>query len=735
MKENNEEQDNEIIDASEFDKVTDDGSLLKFCQDTRKNKKKLNDNTINVLAKQINNLIFNKNKKLSIATVFELSILILRKVDLSKLNDELKRYIHKCYIYEHLDFYDSCANNGKYFKNFKPVFEFVKNHKIAHKKWESFLTCYINLLRGFIIFLWNSEPLCATDFFNLKLINFKDTNSYNDLSFESFDHLIEILENYLNRDKNEDNKKQIVEAMYNILEFAPPKFLYKNTIVKLLSSLTYLTYFKNFDAGRIHKVIERLITLDGCKFSYALMILSYCKNNSVPGDIFKKAINHWAENKQDLFKSFSLKIPKKKLEELNKQGKNIADIENKYNKYIFTPSLINFIKQKFNFDENYDLGQVLKINFGEDNFAEGDNCDLEVIMYRLFFENYMLVPHKTEDVIKLFETTKMFLPPYGKSLKESFRSDFENIWDGLITYDFFEDMNTLAQDIIWKRWNNMEYLTLADLKIIALSSFQFGGLGNINKNHDTQYFWQGNFFDQIPNKIDDKYYFRWILQIFQNQSSGISEEYLIELLKRYKFSDRSDFDDFYLAMKNIPVVKDDDLLIDEPGNKIKVESNVDILSAWLDSCDDTIFQNNPPNSMFYMREIIFKTKNQELIDKMNNKFNLQLIKKQNEILTTNNNRLIIENPNLNNAQSKSKTIVNPKSNEGKTPLWIIIITLGGIFWGPWLFKKIFGCCYDFEDTVVPTNETDNQKSSNQNPMPNQDNNLEENLNKGEDEFA
>ena len=64
----------------------------------------------------------------------------------------------------------------------------------------------------------------------------------------------------------------------------------------------------------------------------------------------------------------------------------------------------------------------------------------------------------------------------------------------------------------------------------------------------------------------------------------------------------------------------------------------------------------------------------------------------------------------------------------KTPLWIIIITLGGIFWGPWLFKKIFGCCYDFEDTVVPTNETDNQKSSNQNPMPNQDNNLEENLN-------
>ena len=66
---------------------------------------------------------------------------------------------------------------------------------------------------------------------------------------------------------------------------------------------------------------------------------------------------------------------------------------------------------------------------------------------------------------------------------------------------------------------------------------------------------------------------------------------------------------------------------------------------------------------------------------------------------------------------------------------LTIITLGGTFWGPWLFKKIFSCCYDFEDTVVPTNETDNQKSSNQNPMPNQGNNLEKNSNDKENEFA
>ena len=269
---------------------------------------------------------------------------------------------------------------------------------------------------------------------------------------------------------------------------------------------------------------------------------------------------------------------------------------------------------------------------------------------------------------------------------------------------------------------------MADLKIIALSSFQFGGLTKINRNHNTQYFWQGNFFDRIPNKIDDKYYFRWILQIFQNQSSGISKEHLIKLLQRYKFKDPSDLNDFYLAMKNIPVVKNDNLLIDEPGNKIKVESNVDILSALLDACDDTIFQNNPPNSTFYIQKSILNTQNQKLIDKMNNKFNLQLIKKQNEILTTNNNRLIIENPNLNNAKSKSKTIVNPKSNEGKTPLWIIIITLGGIFWAPWLFKKIFGCCFDFGGGDISADKNKNLGSS-QDLIPDQSSSLEENLGK------
>ena len=197
-------------------------------------------------------------------------------------------------------------------------------------------------------------------------------------------------------------------------------------------------------------------------------------------------------------------------------------------------------------------------------------------------------------------------------------------------------------------------------------------------------------------------------------------------MKRYKFSDRSDFDDFYLAMKNIPVVKNDNLLIDEPGNKIKVESNVDILSALLDACDDTIFQNNPPNSMFYMREIIFKTKNQELIDKMNNKFNLHLrLIKQNTLLPLEDNR----RKNMTTVEENTRPCISFGF------VLLTIITFGGNFWAPWLFKKIFGCCFDFEDTVVPTNETDNQKSSNQNPMPNQDNNLEENLNKGEDEFA
>ena len=402
---------------------------------------------------------------------------------------------------------------------------------------------------------------------------------------------------------------------------------------------------------------------------------------------------------------------------INRLKNEISDIKTKYGNYIFTPTLINFIKQKFKFDEDYNLEKVLKDKFGEDNFAKVDDCDLEVIMYRLFFEDYMLVPHKKEDIIKLFESTKMFLPPYGKSLKERFRSDFENIWDNKIASDFFSNMNTLAQEIIWERLKNGTKFNLADLKIIALSSFQFGELGNINKNHDTQDFWQGNFFDRIPNKIDDKYYFRWILQIFQNQSQGISKEHLTRLLKSYKFIDISDFDDFCLAMKNILVV--DDYALDVTVDKIKVESDVDILSAWLDSCDDTIFQNNPPNSMFYMREIIFKTKNQELIDKMNNKFNLHL-------------RLIKQNTLLPLEDNRRKNMTTAEENTGPCISFgfvlLTIITFGGNFWAPWLFKKIFGCCFDFGGGDISADKNKNLGGS-QDLILDQSSSLEENLGK------
>ena len=708
----------EYVDVSKFieiKQISNNNSLLKFCETKNNGKYNLNEDEKKALAYQASNIISSVKTKTSLETIFELSILIFGKVDLSKLNSELNRYSYLSFsIYSKMDFYDN--ENGN-FNNLTPVFDFIKQHKKPKAK-----TCkrsfHIDLIYGFLNCGECIKNYCAKDFFDLDLLKFTDTNSYKNLSCNHLERIVDILQRYLERDKN--NREQIVEAMYNIFEFAPSKFLYKDLIVKLLKSLRDNNAF---NAEKINKIIERLITLDGYRFPQALMILSYCKKNSVPGDIFKKAINHWAENKQDLFKSFSLKIPQQKLEELNNQGKNIAEIEDKYNKYIFTPSLINFIKQKFDFDKDYSLEKTLKDNFGEDNFADGDNCDLEAILYRLFFEDYMLVPHKKEDVIKSFETTKFAFPPYNKSLKESFYSDFGNIWDSNIAFDFFSNMNTLAQEIICERQNNRQNLTLADLKIIALSSFRFGGLTKINEDHDTQYFWQEQLFYLIPNKICDKYYFRWVLQIFQNQSQGISKKHLMNLLKRYKFNDTPDFDDFCLAMENILVA--DNYYLYSTVDKIKVESDVDILSALLDSCDDKIFLDNQSNSTFYIRKIISNTKNQELIDKMNNKFNPRLIKKQNKILMSNDNHLIIENPNSSNGQSKSKTIVNQKSN--KTPLWLIIITLGLAVLIPWLFKKMFGSCCNFEGGNVIVDEDKNRKNLNQGSVPKQGSNFEEKL--------
>ena len=723
MEENDEKQDGEIIATSEFDKIVDNASLLKFCKEKNESEKEFTKEYMRYLMRHITSQLFTKNIKLSIETCYELLIFC------PSAEFYFMGYNGKTFL-KHIDFGD---NNNEKLNSLEQILNFIKSHKQSNEN--SDVQNYLRLIDFFLGF--PIKTCSVNEFLEVMEFNFANKESYNNINKDGFLCVINILSSCI--DGDETQYKDAAKVVNDILNSEHQEFyLDKNFIkftIELLKKLKSQYIDITVDCAKIMNNYFTKLSPERFDFKDWLGLLSGCKDNSVhQGALIK--------SNQNSLKTAFLPFNDSLRED------EISAIKTKYGKCIFTPSLINFIKQKFKFDEDYDLEKVLKQNFEKDNFIEGNNLDLSVIMYRLCFECEQCIPHEKQDIIKLFESTKLFLPEqyecyngkcHSAGIKEKIDDDL--LFTSLTCYknkiyaeldDFVQQIfiekgvlqkgednnNKIDNEIVNEEFNNNKNrkLTLEELKIIVLSNFKFATEDQPNG------ITKEKFATLIPDKIYDKYYFKWCLEFYKGKR-GISKEDFIFCISRYKFTDINDFNDFCSEISNSHSLYKN------------ARFDLDCVSALLDACDGIDSLKEESASFRYMQEIVSKTKNQKLIDKMNNKFNLQLIKKQNEILTTNNNRLIIENPNLNNAQSKSKTIVNPKSNEGKTPLWIIIITLGGIFWGPWLFKKIFSCCYDFEDTVVPTNETDNQKSSNQNPMPNQDNNLKENLNKGEDEFA
>ena len=715
MEENDEKQDGEIIATSEFDKIVDDASLLKFCQAKNESQTEPTSQSLISLLNHINTRLLQQNIKLSIETCYELLIFC----PLAEFY--FMGYNHKTFL-EQIDFGD---NNNEKLNSLEQILNFIKSHKQSNENSE-----VQNYLRLIYFFLGFPIKTCSVnEFLEVMEFDFADSKIWDDGTISL---IIQILSSFIDKDKNQcSDVAKVLNDIFNS-EFkhvkCDPGLI--NFIAELLTKLKKLHMDISIDCTKITNNYFTQLPPEKFDFKNWLVFLSCCKDNSVS----QVALDILIKSKQSLLGTVFLPFKYSLRED------EISAIKTKYGKCIFTPSLINLIRHKFSFDKNYDLEKVLKDNFGENNFVKGDSCDLSVIMYRLCFECEQCIPHEKQDIIKLFESTKLFSPntyygdasyQYSQNIKEKIDVDlqctsltcYENkIYaelDDFVQQIFIEkgvvqkgedNNNKIENEIVNEQSNNSKILTLEELKIIVLSNFEFATEDQPNG------ITKEKFATLIPDKIYDKYYFKWCLEFYKGKR-GISKEDFIFCINRYKFTDINDFNDF----------------CSEISNSYSLYKNarfdLDCVSALLDVCDGIDSLKEESDSFRYMQEIVSETRNQELTDQINRKFNLQLIKKQNEILTTNNNRLIIENPNLNNAQSKSKTIVNPKSNEGKTPLWIIIITLGGIFWGPWLFKKIFGCCYDFEDTVVPTNETDNQKSSNQNQMPNQGNNLEENLNK------
>ena len=627
-------------------------------------------------------------------------------------------------------------SNGNKFDNLNPIFEFIKNHKQKNDNGDNDddnIGEYLKLIYWFVIFEF-IKTCCVEDFLTVMQFDFKNQDTYKKFKQEDFRRTLSILICCLKKDKNSQHKAAVV--IEDIFNYAPDNLLQSGNICRLLRCFKENCVNIVIDGKRINKLYENIGRRSFCHW---VMLLSCCKDHSVHQNIFNEVIVK-EQDGQNIRKWRETSL-------LPFEGKHLY-LEFRHEQYMFTPSIIDFIKQKLCPSKNYDLENDPKKNFecGNDgNFVEGNNCDLGTIFYRLRFENYMLIPHTKEHVIKLFESTKSFFPEKyeifndyhddGSSTKYKFDFELSNRSQHQ-TNKIYEEMDEFVKQIFIEKGviqknegNNNEIalenqidnnyntkLTLEELKTILLSNFKFGDYGIAKQKFETL----------IPDKIDNEYYFRWILEFYKctDDQDEISKEDFIFCVKRYKFIDHKDFNDF----------------CDYIGRFVaydKIKFDVDCVNALLDTYTDELnvlrdYSSNKSYAYDYMEKVVSKIQSQGLADKINNKFNipdmykLKVKSKAIEILLTSGDNNQFNMP-VENFDS-NKCAINSQQKQSKTPLWLIIITLGAIFWGPWLFKKIFGDCCNFGCGDVIVDYDENQESSNPNSKSKQDNNLEENLN-------
>ncbi len=738
-------------DVSAFNEIKDNDALLKFCREKNKAKnEELNEDQKKALVTEIKKNILSQNKNLSVETVFELSILLSGN---GKVGD-LKLYYG----------IDISELDSFKFDSLNPVFDFIKEHKKQNNNADN-IGNYINLIYYFIRFK-PVKTYSVKDFLEVMQFDFSNQDTYKNLTLDEFYCIYDILFERLENDK--DNHECIAKLIEDTFSYAPCDILVGNYHIWLLRRCKEkcVNISIEVDEKRIAELYKKFCPTKLDFYNWC-MLISCCKDHSISQDIFNSMIKD-VENQKDFISTVCLNGCKSKM------------AKTKFSKYIFTPSLISFIKQKFNFDENYDLEKVLNDTFGKNNLVKGDDCDLVVILYRLRFESYFLIPHKKEDIIKLFESTKFLLPEQCRPLydfngynsvdhciKQKFDCDFMCLHERRHDVKIYEEMDKFVRQIfiekgvlpkdkddnnkiILENQANNNYnskLTLEELKIMACSKFKIGDY-DISKQ---------KFKTLIPDNIDNQYYFRWLLEFYrctnyqEERRTGapdeISKEDFIFCVKRYKFTSPKDFNDFcYCIGKS------------RAYNKIKFD--VDCVNALLDAyntCkhvgrimltnnEGEILGFNEDHITDYMKDVIKNVQSQFLVNRIKQRFGikLEIDNKAKQNCVTNQNQLLVDK-----IEQKFSNAVNSgrvtdllalrnkdrqrfgkyhKNDKNKTPLWLVIITLGGIFWAPWLFKKIFGCCFDFGGGDISADKNKNLGSS-QDLIPDQSSSLEENLGK------
>ena len=292
---------------------------------------------------------------MSIETIFELSILLKGEIDLRSLYG-----------------IDISELDSFKFDSLNPIFDFIEKHKNKNNNADN-IGNYIRLVQYFA-YRESVKTCSVTDFLKVMEFDFTKQQTYKHLTKNEFLSIYGILLTCL--DGNKANPEDTAKIIGDILSHAPGDIFNGRSMVLCL---------KLCKQKRINISIEvyekRIIELykkfcpESLDFHNWCMLLSCCKDHSMSQDIFESMIKNLGSQKDFISTVFFLNISSK--EGSQKRQK----IETKFGKYIFTPSLINFIKQKFNFDKNYNLEQVLKDTFGKDNLIEDDDCDLGVKFY------------------------------------------------------------------------------------------------------------------------------------------------------------------------------------------------------------------------------------------------------------------------------------------------------------------------------------------------------------------
>ncbi len=628
---------------TEFEKITDNVSLLKFCQ--KKNKQKIKSyadyNKAQKIAfwRTIIDNILDKGTKLSLETVFEFHIFVCgnKRIEVEDFEGELsgKWYPEIFLCSEYLDVQGYKKKDKKdEIESMKPIFDFINQHRKKYEDRDNTLN-YINLIDFFCNMC--DEKFTWQDILDLKLINLENADDFKKLGSDGLDSIINILDYCLSKNSND---QKAITAIKNIFANVPNSVATIDQIVQLLNLCEKNKIDLKMDENMVTKLFKEIENEKCLTNDNLLLICSFCKDNSIPEDIMKNMMDRCPSDD------------------------------------LLTPTFIRYVKSKtkFNIGSNFHLRHSLAVY----NIVTVFRC------YKLNKGKKM--NYNKGDFIGLFSfIDRDSICSRDKIALYRFYRKNKNFGDiGSFAKDILNAKNTLDESENEINQNNK--LTLAELHVIFFSDFSFN---NQNYNISDQ-----QFKNMIPDEIDFGY-LKFLL-LFYSERNKLTNENIIFCFEKYKIDIDKSLDNI-LSYLNINYVK----IPDKNRNDLVCELfDVYIKNRNIQPNSDDFNKAEEAKNKYLMKECLKTTttekeNQQTIIDFNKNKVSNNEIEYGNACNQSNLSKKIDNGIKNNNSQNESDSkSSNADDSSSMTTLKIIghIFTFGIFIWGPFLFNAIFGGC-------------------------------------------